>query len=191
MPIPAGPFARWRSPPPSVWRYARSFQTKCSGPDPRKQLQKQDSHSKALADRMVSRFSIAAMRSVCCLTEWVISSPMMSCRRIGLPGVILSVQPELRIAAQKRGNALVVLPGPLSQPSGKGFGKADGDGNSGFFAAQSCLLSPENAVRQFFGTTSKIIPVKSVESTAFQAVIPPSGKTAIPALPRKAQLLGG
>ena len=44
--IPAGPFARWRSPTPSVWRYARSFQTKCSGPDPRKQLQKQDSHSK-------------------------------------------------------------------------------------------------------------------------------------------------
>ena len=56
-------------------------------------------------------------------------------QRIGLPGVILSVQPELRIAAQKRGNALVVLPGPLSQPSGKGLGKADGDGNSGFSAA--------------------------------------------------------
>ena len=34
--------------------------------------------------------------------------------------------------------------------------------------AQSCLLSPENAVRRFFGTVSKIIPVKSVESTAFK-----------------------
>src|SRR5699024_8495924 len=81
------------------------------------------------------------------------------------------VQPQLRIAAQKRGNALVVLLGPFSQPPGEGFGKTDGDGNGGFSAVQSCLLFPENAVRCFFGAVSKIIPVKSVESTTFKRSI--------------------
>ena len=44
---------------------------------------------------------------------------------VGLTGIVLSVQPQFRIAAQECGNALVVLFGPLTQASDEGLGKAE------------------------------------------------------------------
>ena len=46
-------------------------------------------------------------------------------QRVGLTGIVLSVQPQFRIAAQECGNALVVLFGPLTQASDEGLGKAE------------------------------------------------------------------
>ena len=46
-------------------------------------------------------------------------------QRVGLTGIVLSVQPQFRIAAQECGNALVVLFGPLPQASDEGLGKAE------------------------------------------------------------------